>query len=272
MPAELPTRTLELDPTLAVALPREGHSRQWRERLLSASLLLDLGPERDDEDPATQTLRMVARLFRQLEPLEDQRRTLDLPNPFNTGAVPTHILWIMFGGWCLLTAAFSALFAIFGTFIVFTPPALMVLAFVWYYETARKQKRLKTEARLMGVRGELAELVTEVLSHDFVVRTRDSVVICLPSAVWLRHRRIEVERAGYVRGQSDELLALAEELGMAARGLEARAEEIAESGVQYEEAGLSPDLEPWAERLREAGVESRQSPALFELLLRREAE
>ena len=267
---QTPTRTLELDPSLAVALPLEGHSRQWRQRLLSASLLLDLGPEREDEDPATQTLRMIARLFRRLEPLEDQRRTLDQPNPFNTGVVPPRVLWVVFGVWMVLTATTSALFAIFGSFVALTPPALAGLALVAYHELGRHQARLKVQAQLMGVRGELAELVTEVLSHDYVVRTRDSVVVCLPSAVWLRNRKLDAERKAYLKGNDVQLLAMAEELGRQARGLEARANEIALSGQQYEDNGLSPDLEEWVARLQDAGVPVEQGAELSELLLARE--
>jgi hypothetical protein len=268
--SETPTRTLELDPSLAVALPLEGHSRQWRQRLLSASLLLDLGPVREDEDPATQTLRMVARLFRRLEPLEDSAAQLEMPNPFNTGVVPPRVLWLMFGVWVLLTATTSALVASFGIFVAFTPPALLGLALIGYHELARKQARLKVQAQLTGVRGELAELVTEVLSHDFVVRTPDSVVVCLPSAVWLRHRKVEVERAAYVKENDPQLLELAEELGRQARGLEARAQEVALSGQRYEDSGLTPDLDEWAARLADHGVSVKQSPELHALLLARE--
>lgn len=239
---------LEIDPTILDNLPREGHSRHWRELLLANGLLVDLGSPREDDSAPVQTLRAIQGLHARLSPMEDLRTQLAHRIAWNVGGVPRQV-WLGMGVFFFVVLAVSNLLvAMCGSPVLLAPLALTGLAVAGVLELNRQTELGEAEQVLEQDRTELAQLVRELLTRDYLARFADRTAIVLPSVQWLTQRAAEVRRLHTAR-PTPELGDLLADLEADTQRLRAAAEALYAEDPEFSQEGLEVDLSALADRL-----------------------
>ncbi|MCP4805551.1 MAG: hypothetical protein GY913_15560 [Proteobacteria bacterium] len=258
---------LDIDPTVIDNLPREGHSKHWRELLLANGMLINLGPVGADESPPTQTLRAIQELFGRLPPMESLRTQLAHRIAWNTGTVPKGI-WAALGVFFFAVMAGSNLLvAMCGTPIFLVPFALTGLAVAGVLELNRQTELSDTERLLLSDREELAHLTREFLTRDYVCRMAGRTVIVAPTRRWLGQRLAEVRMKRLAADADQALDELQQDLTDALEAYDAALADRVNEDPEFTQDGLEIDLIPLAERLDELQVARRTQPRFAAALI-----
>ena len=258
---------LDIDPTVIDNLPREGHSRHWRELLLANGMLVELGPSRPQDRPPVPTLRAIQELHGRLPPLEALRTQLAHRIAWNVGGVPRPI-WVGIGlFFAAVLAGSNLLVAMCGTPILLTPFALTGLAVAAVLELNRRTELEDTERLLFGDRDELADLTRELLTRDYVCRLGGKTAIVDPSRRWLGQRIAEVRRHAKAADADPGLGELLQDMTAAQLAFEQAVSARVAEDPEFTQQGLDVDVLAFQERLDELGVPTKTQPRFAQALV-----